>query len=377
VERADEALDLGTLTIGFSRRFATYKRATLLLRDPDRLARLVNDPSHPIQLIFAGKAHPRDDAGKALIQQIAQLSREEPFRRRLVFIEDYDTAVARQLVQGSDVWLNVPRRPEEASGTSGMKAAANGALNASTLDGWWAEAWQDLNHAETPIGWAIGHGEAYSSTEEQDQVEAEALFEVLEHDIVPLFYDRGSDGLPRRWIASMKASIGLLSPIFNTHRMVQEYTVRFYAPMADCARILAADDMARARQLAAAKERIETAWGGVSAHAARPGASNGLGVGDRFQTSARVSLGGLTPADVAVELYYGAVNVDGDISGARTVAMRKLASGQDGGYLYESDPVECEASGLNGYTVRVRPIYADLPPNWQPPLLTWAADSES
>jgi starch phosphorylase len=377
VERADEVLDPGTLTIGFARRFATYKRASLLLSDRDRLARLVNDPTRPIQLIFAGKAHPRDDAGKALIQQIALFAREEPFRRRLVFIEDYDTAVARQMVQGADVWLNTPRRPEEASGTSGMKAAANGALNASTLDGWWAEAWHDLNRAETPIGWAIGHGEMYSSPEEQDQVEAEALFEVLEHDIVPLFYDRGADGLPRRWIASMKASIGLLSPIFNTHRMVEEYTERFYAPMAGHARTLAENDMARAGQLAASKSRIETAWGHVSALAGRPHGADGLRVGDRLLTSARVQLGGLTPDDVAVELYIGAVDVDGEITGARAVAMRPLAPGQDGEYLFESEAVECEASGLNGYTVRVRPAYADVPPNWQPPLLTWAAGDDA
>jgi starch phosphorylase len=329
-----------------------------------------------MQFIFAGKAHPRDDAGKALIQQIAQLAREEPFRRRLVFIEDYDTAVAREMVQGADVWLNVPRRPEEASGTSGMKASANGALNASTLDGWWDEAWHDLNRAETPIGWAIGHGEMYSSPEEQDQVEADALFEVLEHDVVPLFYDRGADGLPRLWIASMKASIGLLSPVFNTHRMVGEYTERFYVPMADHARALSDNNMARARQLAASKARIENAWAHVNALAGRPLAADGMGVGDRLQTSARVHLGGLTPEDVEVELYFGAVGADGEIADARTVAMRRLAPGHDGEYLFESEPVECDASGLNGYTVRVRPAYADFPPNWQPPLLRWAAGDD-
>jgi starch phosphorylase len=373
VEGADEVLDVSALTIGFARRFATYKRATLLLTNPDRLARLLNDPARPVQLIFAGKAHPRDDAGKALIQQIAQVAREERFRRRLVFLEDYDTAVARQMVQGADVWLNTPRRPEEASGTSGMKAAANGALNASTLDGWWAEAWQDLNHAEAPIGWAIGHGETYSSPEEQDQIEAEALFQVLEHDVVPLFYDRSVDGLPRGWIASMKASIGAAAPIFNTHRMVQEYTERFYVPMADSERALEDDDMARARQLATAKTRLEAAWGQVSVHAEQPnGANGGLGVGDRFLTTARVNLGELTPEDVAVELFMGTVDVDGELTGTRTVAMRRLETVDGGGYLFESEPVECEASGLNGYTVRVRPAYADLPPNWQPPLLTWA-----
>jgi starch phosphorylase len=373
VEGADEVLDVNALTIGFARRFATYKRATLLLTNPDRLARLLNNTDRPVQLIFAGKAHPRDEAGKALIQQIAQLSREEPFRRRLVFLEDYDTAVARQMVQGSDVWLNTPRRPEEASGTSGMKAAANGALNASTLDGWWAEAWQDFNRPEAPIGWAIGHGEMYSSPEEQDQIEAEALFQVLEHDIVPLFYDRSVDGLPRRWIASMKASIGAAAPIFNTHRMVQEYTERFYVPMADCERALSDADMLRARRLAASKARIEAAWGQVSVRAERANGAEAWEVGDRFLTTARVQLGELTPEDVAVELFLGTVDVDGELTDARAVPMRQLSPGGEGGLRFESEPVECDASGLNGYTVRVRPAYPDLPANWQPPLLTWAS----
>ncbi len=332
----------------------------------------MNDPKRPVQLIFAGKAHPRDEAGKELIRQLVRLSRDERFRRRLVFLENYDPSVARELVQGADVWLNTPRRPEEASGTSGMKAAANGALNLSILDGWWDEAWNDLNHPEAPIGWAIGRGERYASDEEQDRVESETLFDILERDVVPTFYERGADGLPRRWIASMKASIGLLSPVFNTHRMVQEYTNRFYVPMAEHAQALSADGSRRARALADWKGRVEEAWGRVGIRAAANHDFDGLRVGDCLATGAEAQLGQLTPDDVAVELYVGAVDVRGELAGARPVPMRVRDAVGHGEYGFESDDVACEASGLGGYTVRVRPAHADLAENWQPPLLTWA-----
>lgn len=245
IEAADEVLDPAALTIGFARRFATYKRATLVLRDPERLAHILNDPQRPVQIIFAGKAHPRDDAGKELIRQIVTMSRQEAFHRRLVFLEDYDMAVARYLVQGSDVWLNTPRRPREASGTSGMKAAANGALNLSTLDGWWDEAYQP------DVGWAIGRGEVYEDHEEQDKVEAEALYDLLERDVVPVFYDRGADRLPGRWIAHMQASIGSLCHFFNAHRMIRDYAERFYLPTAARYRRLAYDGMAGIEAFAA------------------------------------------------------------------------------------------------------------------------------
>ncbi|MBI4544272.1 MAG: alpha-glucan family phosphorylase, partial [Gemmatimonadetes bacterium] len=237
LDAAAEALDPGILTIGFGRRFATYKRATLLLRDPERLAGILNHTERPVQVIFTGKAHPRDEAGKELIRQIVDLSRRPEFRRRLLFLEDYDPAVARRLVQGADVWLNTPRRPNEASGTSGMKAAANGVLNVSVPDGWWAEAWEDAE-AEAgasegdearrlTIGWAIGDGRQYAAPADQDEVDAEALYHLIEHEIAPLFYRR-EQGLPHGWIARMKASIARLCPEFNSHRMVAEYTTRFY-----------------------------------------------------------------------------------------------------------------------------------------------------
>ncbi len=236
VREVEEALDPDVLTIGFARRFAQYKRATLLLRDPDRLERILHNPDRPVQVVFAGKAHPRDNGGKELIKRVVQLSREPRFRGKLVFLEGYDMAVARYLVQGADVWLNNPLRPLEASGTSGMKAAANGLLNLSTLDGWWAEAWEGQDPDRARIGWAIGSGEVLDDHAYQEELEANRLYELLEHDVVPCFYDRDANGLPGEWLARMKSSISCIVPYYNTHRMVREYTERFYLPAAPVAR---------------------------------------------------------------------------------------------------------------------------------------------
>nr|NIP81616.1 alpha-glucan family phosphorylase [Gemmatimonadota bacterium]NIQ57080.1 alpha-glucan family phosphorylase [Gemmatimonadota bacterium]NIU77252.1 alpha-glucan family phosphorylase [Gammaproteobacteria bacterium]NIX46531.1 alpha-glucan family phosphorylase [Gemmatimonadota bacterium]NIY10852.1 alpha-glucan family phosphorylase [Gemmatimonadota bacterium] len=226
-ERTGATLDPDALTIAFARRFATYKRATLLFRDLDRLARLLGDPDRPVQLLFAGKAHPRDQGGKALIRQIVQVSREDRFRDRVVFLPGYGIDVARELVQGADVWLNNPRRPMEASGTSGMKAAANGVLNVSILDGWWDEAWHAAERRDAPIGWVIGDGAPPATPDAADRADFEALHAVLENEVVPTFYDRDQDGIPREWTRRMVASIRQVAPVFNTHRMVAEYVERY------------------------------------------------------------------------------------------------------------------------------------------------------
>lgn len=223
-------LDSGALTIGFARRFASYKRATLLLRDTARLARIVNAGRRPVQFVFAGKAHPKDEGGKQLIEQLVGLSHREEFRGRLVFLENYDTAMARQLVRGVDVWLNTPQRPYEASGTSGMKAVFNGVLNCSTLDGWWAEAWSERHVPSSPFGWVLGDATEYADAEHQAEVDAESLYATLEQDIVPAFYERDASGVPARWIAMIKSSLATLAPYFNTDRMVREYTTQCYLP---------------------------------------------------------------------------------------------------------------------------------------------------
>jgi starch phosphorylase len=226
IQRLMEALDLNALTIGFARRFATYKRAGLILKDVERLTDMVRAADRPIQIIFAGKAHPEDRHGKELIQGIVRITRQEPFFNKIVFVEDYDMNVARSLVQGVDVWLNNPRRPQEASGTSGQKAALNGSLNFSVLDGWWAEAYDGTN------GFAIGNGRAHAVPATQDQLDHDSLLETLTGQVVPLYYRRDATGLPREWIARQKNAFRTLAWRFNADRMVMDYARRSYLPAA-------------------------------------------------------------------------------------------------------------------------------------------------
>ncbi|HDQ35215.1 MAG TPA: glycosyltransferase family 1 protein [Chloroflexi bacterium] len=367
IEAANEVLDPEALTIGFARRFATYKRATLILSDPDRLARFLNNPERPVQLIFAGKAHPRDDPGKELIKEIVALSRQERFRRHIIFLEDYDMTIARYLVQGCDVWLNTPRRPREASGTSGMKATANAVLNLSILDGWWDEAY-------TPqVGWAIGQGEMYNDRQYQDQVEAEALYELLERNVIPTFYERDQGGLPRRWIDMMKKNISVLCHFFNTNRMVAEYTERFYMPTAERYTRLTAEELTGAKALADWHRRIEQGWSEVrvvSVKAQLPSAEPK--VSETIGAEAWVRLGELNPEDVCVELYLGPVDAHGNIIEAQTVAM-ELSETQDGLYRYVVEAVPCERSGLHGYTVRIIPEHEDMVTSLLPGFIVWAS----
>ena len=259
IDAAAEVLDPDTLTIGFARRFATYKRATLILRDMDRLRRILTDQARPVQLIFAGKAHPQDDAGKELIRRITEISRDPVLGRQVVFLEDYDMAVARTMVQGVDVWLNTPLRPNEASGTSGMKAVANAVLNISVPDGWWDEVWNDPNNSKK-MGWSIGSGETYADPNYQDQVEAETLYALVERDVVPTFYDRGVDRIPRKWVERMKECVDSLCHFVNTHRMVRDYVAGYYAKAHAQFRALEANNSQRARELSAAMERIRREW---------------------------------------------------------------------------------------------------------------------
>jgi starch phosphorylase len=370
VSGADEILDPDALTIGFARRFATYKRATLVLRDLPRLRAMLEDARRPVQIIFAGKAHPKDEAGKQLIRDVTALTRDPELGRRIVFLEDYDMAVARYLVQGVDVWLNTPRRPNEASGTSGMKAAANGALNVSTLDGWWDEVW-DRPEPDHRIGWAIGKGEVYQDLPYQDQVEAEALYDILERDVIPAFYERAADRIPRRWIERMKASIGSLCKFVNTHRMVNEYLCRVYMEAHRQMRSLDSNDAALARALAAWVARVRRDWHEARIEAIEEGPAASLPVGANAHVRARVRLGSLSPADVAVELYFGRLDPAGDITGAQIALMQP--EGRDSqGYQVFCGEVPCARSGLHGYTVRVRPVHSDLPAPMLPGLISWA-----
>lgn len=366
IVQASEALDPEALTIGFGRRFATYKRADLILRDTDRLQRLLNEKNRPVQIIFAGKAHPADNTGKELIRQIIHLARRDEFRRRIIFIEDYDMNVARYLVQGVDIWLNTPRRPWEASGTSGMKAAANGAINLSIVDGWWAEAY------DASTGWAIGRGEDYQDYDYQDQVESNALYNLLEKEIVPLFYQRGLDNLPRGWIRLMKSAIQAICPVFNSHRMVIEYTERFYLPAVRRHEELFANDLARAKELARWKVQLAKHWSQLRFLRIEADETPEYRVGRDIEVRAQVYLGSLGPQDVSVQLYYGPLNSNGEITNAQIADMQALRAMGDGSYEF-GGVFSCGASGRFGYAVRILPHNGALHTPYLPGYVIWTA----
>jgi starch phosphorylase len=361
---AEEVLDPEVLTIGFARRFATYKRGTLLMRDLDRLARILNNQDMPVQIIFAGKAHPQDQEGKELIRQIVQVSHQERFRHRIVFIEDYDMEVARNLVQGVDVWLNTPLRPMEASGTSGMKVAFNGGLNMSVLDGWWCEGYQGNN------GWAIGKGEVYEDTEYQNQVESRAIYDLLEKEIVPHFYERGNDGVPRAWVSTMKASLQSICPVFSTERMVQEYTKNAYLPAYQQWSRLVADDLALALDLARWKKQVFKAWQQVRIEHAEAQVSDAVAVGSSIPISAQVALGDLAVDEVTVEGYFGVLDSTGTIQGGECVTLQHVATLENGSHQFAGQ-IECRFCGRHGFMLRVMPRHKLLGTIYEPGYLIW------
>jgi glycogen phosphorylase len=362
---ASEVLDPETLTIGFARRFATYKRATLILKDPDRLRAILCHPQRPVQLIIAGKAHPQDSAGKEIIRQLVAFSREPEIRGHVLFLEDYDINVARYMVQGVDCWLNTPRRPMEASGTSGMKASANGALNISIPDGWWPEA---VTLGEN--GWNIGNGESYDTTEEQDFVESEALYDLLEKEVAPIYYDRASDGLPREWIYRMKEAIRTICPIFSTYRMVQEYTDRCYIPCAIRRDALRKNDRERALTLAKWKARINGCWSQVHVVGIASGVSEGLPVGSTLDVTADVHLGDLNSDDVTVEVFHGHLDPEGQIPKGDAKQMECVESIGDGKCRFKGG-ILCEKTGQLGFTVRIIPSHPDLAQKHETCLIVW------
>lgn len=357
VSQCDEAhksgLNPDILTIGFARRFATYKRGALLLRNEERLIRLLRDADRPVQFIYAGKAHPADNGGKELIQKLIQFAQRAGVQHRLVFLEDYDIAMARTLVKGVDVWLNTPRRPQEASGTSGMKASINGVLNCSILDGWWAEA------ASPDVGWSIEGNENYTDPEDTDNFESQALFDLLEHEIIPCFYERGESDIPRRWVEKMKNSIIMGLGKFSSARMVEEYLHMFYEPACEAYRKLVADNGELARKLESQKQKYIENFGKL--HISFPevaGDLNSAHVGDKFKVSCRVYLAGLSPEEIKVECYYGTVDIHNEIRDVNAAEMKKIDTAGDGNYLYECT-VSCPAAGRYGLTARITPAGED------------------
>jgi glycogen phosphorylase len=350
---ATPPLNPEALTIGFARRFAAYKRATLLFRDPDRLAAIVNNAERPVQFLFAGKAHPRDEPAKQLIREVFEQCQRPEFRDRLLVLEKYDVELARSLVGGCDVWLNTPLRPLEASGTSGMKAVANGALHLSVLDGWWAEAY------EPALGWAIGGERPHSNPEAQDAFDADALYDLLERDVVPLFYNRDADNLPRGWIQRMKGSIATFSPQFSTHRMVTEYAQRAYVPAARAWAELTADGLRHTREAAAWDERVRAAWQGVKICDVNDSGEDSLDSGTPVTVEVQVHFGALSPEDCRVEVVHGPAAADGAVRADTTVTLA-LSGRQDDGICQYRGTFVPETGGRHGYAVRVVPGHPRL-----------------
>ena len=349
IEHADQILSPEALTIGFARRFATYKRGTLLFRDLERLKKIVTNSERPVQIIFAGKAHPHDNGGKELIRNIAEICRREDFRDHIVFIEDYDINVARYMVQGVDVWLNNPRRPLEASGTSGMKVPPNGGLNFSVLDGWWDEAYDGQN------GWPIGN-----------------RYNVLENEIIPLFYDRGRDNIPRQWVAAMKWSMQTVCPVFSTNRMVADYFHKFYNNASRRYFNMTENEFAKAKELKAWKQDIASKWSKVlieNTISEMP--SRNLKVGSKFEVKTIVNLGDIAPDSVRVELYHGKLSMKEEIIDPITVEMKHSSDLGNGRHSF-SGTLECTNSGQSGYAIRMYPYHKDLSYKFDMKLIIWS-----
>lgn len=356
-------LDPHALTIGFARRFATYKRATLLFRDRERLVRLLNIPDRPVQIIFAGKSHPADEPGKALIRQIEHYTREPEFAGKIVLLEEYNMDMARHLVAGVDLWLNNPIRPYEASGTSGEKASLNGIPNCSILDGWWDEGFNGHN------GWSIGDEREYINPDVQADADADSLYTVLERQIVPTFYEVGSDGLPHGWVKVMKEAIRSVAPQFSMSRMVKEYAERLYIPAASLGQTIAADNYALAHELATWEARVRSAWPTTAIEARGPHDGQ-LAVNASVDVSAFVNLGDLTMRDVAVELVWGA----DDNGRIRTPVVLTMEPGErlaDGRQMYRMRFAPTRNGALI-YGVRMRPNHPALAHPYELGLMRWA-----
>ena len=360
----EEALDPDVLTIGFARRFATYKRATLLFRDIDRLRALLLDEERPVQLIFAGKAHPADEPGHHLLQQVAKLASELDLRHRLVLLEDYDISVARMLVQGCDVWLNTPLRPNEACGTSGMKVVFNGGLNCSILDGWWDEMY------DPEVGWAIPSAETGDDIELRNDLESQSVYSILERQVVPLYYRHDEDGLPVEWLRKVKRSIVRLGPQVESTRMLREYVERLYEPAASHAERMSGHDFAPTRSLVRWSRHLDRAWPSVSVASTsveqQPGDS-----GD-FTIGAQALLGDLDPSDVEVQAIYGGIDLDNELVDPTVAPMELVGDGDHSGWRRYRLTIEVPRAGNFGATVRIVPRHADVESYVQLGHVAWA-----
>lgn len=361
---ANEILNPEALTIAFARRFAPYKRADMLFNDLERLAKLLNNQDKPVQLIFAGKAHPKHMDGKKLIQKIIHYMSQPRFRNKMVFIEDYDINVARYLLQGADVWLNNPRRPQEACGTSGMKAAANGVLNMSILDGWWDEGYA------IDRGWAIGSGEEYEDENYQDNVEAQALYSLLEKDVTPLFYDRGLDNVPRKWVAKIKTALKTLCAEFNTHRMLEDYFNKAYYPAYVKSSLISENKMNGVKQLTAWKEAMKQEWDKISINRIETENQDNLVVGGSFHVKVYINLNKIEPKDVSIDLYYGPLDSKAYFLSSDVITLIQYKAAKNGDYVYTGN-IPCTKTGKFGFQVRILPKHELLTDSYALGLILW------
>ena len=345
----DDVLDPDVLTFGFARRVPSYKRLTLMLRDPERLKSILLDPERPVQIIIAGKAHPADEGGKRLIQDIVRFTDDPEVRHRIVFLPDYDMALGQSLVQGCDVWMNNPLRPLEACGTSGMKAALSGGLDLSIRDGWWDEWFVGF------FGWLFLSVVCVFVSVCRDDVEANALYELIEDHVAALFYDRAADGLPRRWLEMVKHTLATLGPKVLAGRMLRDYVLDLYAPAALSGRRLGADEHTVAKALAAWKLRVAKLWDGVTVeHVESSGVGQSPQLGARLAVRATVALDGLEPADVSVEVVYGRVGETDTLVDPSYLELTQVEN-IDGGKLRYAGEVPLDRPGAFGYSVRVVP----------------------
>ncbi|MBF0206088.1 MAG: alpha-glucan family phosphorylase [Oligoflexia bacterium] len=365
VNKAEEILDPYALTIGFARRFAPYKRGDLIFRDVERLIKILTNEERPVQLVIAGKAHPADTSGKSIIKKIFDICNRPDLCRRIVFIEDYDLNVARYLVQGVDVWLNTPRRPMEASGTSGMKAAMNGILNISILDGWWDEAFDGNN------GWAIGHGETYNNHSYQDEVEANLLYRLIENEVAPLYYERDEQNIPTRWVSMVKESIHICGENFNAHNMLTKYLQQYYTKGEQLHQILRENNYAWARQLANWRKNLKANWKEIKIVDVTIKSKETIHSGDELIVSAQINLGVITPTDVIVEVFYGLLNPHNKIEEPHRIKMQ--VDRTEGGITIFNTKISCNYGGRYGYLVRILPGHPHLAVEFIPELIKWEA----
>ncbi|MEM7535221.1 MAG: alpha-glucan family phosphorylase [Chloroflexota bacterium] len=368
VRSADTLLNPKALTIGFARRFATYKRATLIFRDEERLKRLVNDPERPIQIVFSGKAHPQDEPGKALIRHVYELSQHSDFHGKIVFVENYDMNIARHLISGVDIWLNNPRRPHEASGTSGQKAALSGVPNFSVLDGWWVEGYIGED-GEYPNGWQIGQERAYKDEHTQDEADALDLYATLEEAILPLYFDRDDNNLPHGWIERMKNSIRTCAPQFSMKRMLKDYTTQLYLPAAVSGQQYLGDNLAVARAMATWKGQMHYQWHGVHVEAHLPSESQVV-IGESIEVGAKVWLSGINQAHVTVELLAQIENASQQTSDLLVIPMH-FTHMHDGAFFYRASFMP-EQGGKLSLGIRTRPAHESLIQPYEIGLSAWA-----